>query len=144
MARSRYLAPVWAIHLLSLASIAADVLGAQDLSSLRGDVASLHQSQDASVQVGIPSLQLRKPLLVDNVEHDLSAYRLSRDILRTRWSESWHEDLPCSKPAFSGFVPKTGTASQSPTLKLRGNSELYIGEEFPVYSGCNVRSLPLS
>ena len=154
--------PVWMMHLLSLATLssagatplqAADILEKQDASSLRGEL-SIHsqggsevgtidtaEAQDASVQLDtLPSAQ-RKSLFTDLIAHDLSDYRLSRNLMKSRWSESWHLDLPCSKPMHRGLAPKLGTGSQLPTMTIGQQMELYIDEEFPVYASCVVRSL---
>lgn len=84
--------------------------------------------------------QLRKPLYVDHGELAISEYRLSRDILQARWSETWYEDLPCSEPKNKGLVRKVGSGTQSPTLWLSiQESDMYINEKLPIYVGCQVR-----
>ena len=60
----------------------------------------------ANAQIESLATQLRRPLFVDLAEHTVSAYRLSRDILQARWSETWYEDLPCSEPKHKGLVQK--------------------------------------
>ena len=122
------------LYLLSLATPsagskllqAADILETQDAVSLRGEVAMQSQggfgtigapeAQDASVELETLPFPQRKPLFTDLIEHDLSDYRLSRNVLQARWGEAWHSDLPCSKPSHSGMVPKMGTGSQLPTM----------------------------
>lgn len=82
---------------------------------------------------------LRKPLYVDHVEHTISAYRLSRDIMQARWSDAWHEDLPCSEPKNKGAVHKVGLGTQSPTLRLKINeADAFVSEQMPIYVGCQV------
>ena len=163
MTTSKCLALACLMHAWCLATIATaattasrqteDLLREQDGNALRGDVSShsrgvlgFHgsiygpESQDAQTQLEISSISLRKPLHADQLAHDIYAYQLSRDVLVARWRESWHEDLPCSKPRNNGLVPKMGTASQSISMTPGEKREIYIGQELPVYAGCIVRS----
>lgn len=93
----------------------------------------------ANAQIESLATQPRRPLFVDLAEHTVSAYRLSRDILQARWSETWYEDLPCSEPKHKGLVQKVGSGTQSPTLRLRiQDSDIYVNEKLPIYVGCQV------
>jgi hypothetical protein len=86
--------------------------------------------------------QLHQILFVERAEHTIYAYRLSRDTLQARWSESWHEHLPCTKPKRDRHIQKTGLGTQSPTLKLRiKESGVYVDDQLPIYVGCQVRFL---
>ena len=169
MAHSRCLGPMWMMHILCLSTTATvtatphsaqteDILRAQDGLALPSHVMShsrgisgidaridAPESQDAQTELEMPLMPMRRTLVADQLVHDILAYQLSRDVLRARWSDSWHEDLPCSTPSNSGLVPKMGTASQSPSMVTIGEKrKVYVSEEFPVYSSCMVRSFNLN
>lgn len=120
--------------LLYISETAAETLRA-------GDAGSRLQEQ------AIHYNSLGRPLFVDQAVNAINSYRLDRDILQSRWdAEASHENLPCSGPKYKGFVQKTGSATNSPTLMIGmgiRKSELYANERLPIYGGCQVRSPPV-
>jgi hypothetical protein len=85
------------------------------------------------------SSSLRQPLFMDDAQHVISAYKLSREIVESRWKETWSEDLPCATPRYKGHVQKLGLGPQSPTLGLTiSQAEHYVFARLPIYIGCQV------
>ena len=83
---------------------------------------------------------MRVPLYMEKSNHVVSSYKLARDIVKSRWPSSWTDDLPCSVPRIRGFIHKTATASQSPTIGMSlGEVEQFTFEKLPIYSSCQVR-----
>ena len=87
----------------------------------------------------------RAPLFIDKVNHVVSSYRLARDLIDSRWNDTWSAELPCAAPRVNGFVSKIATGAQSPTLGMTiAEAEQFTFERLPIYSGCQVSSHVLS
>lgn len=79
---------------------------------------------------------------VDKVDHVVSSYRLARDLVEERWSGSAFAfaDLPCAEPSIAGFIPKSATGSQNPTLGMSiAEARQFNFAKLPIFSACQVR-----